>query len=143
MAATAGRSASLGNPFPHQTATVPFAIPNQRGTLSHHPSASSVAFSDGATPSHHQQASRMSSDIENFARYVGGGQPSTVATSPTTAHPSAQIIRHTDMADDSAVAVTQEVIELPPEYTERPFLVEEPAQGVVAETASAPNQKSS
>jgi hypothetical protein len=132
--------ATLPNSFLHQTGPVHFAPPNQAGTLSHHTSASSFTVSDRPSPLNSTQPSRLSSNIDSFARHVGSGSSSmsAVAAGHTVTDLPPQIIRHTDMEDVPATQDVHEVIELPPEYAERQVIPsEEP------EPAPAPNKKSS
>jgi hypothetical protein len=132
--------ATLPNPFPHQTGLVHFVPRNQAGTLSHHTSASSFTVSDRPSPLNSTQPSRLSSNMDSFARHVGSGSSSmsAAAAGHTVTNLPPQIIRHTDMEDAPAAQNVQEVIELPPEYAERQVIPsEEP------EPAPAPNKKSS
>jgi len=131
--------ASPNNPLRYQTASVHFAPSNQPGALSHHPAANSFPAGDGT--------SRPSSNIDDFASHVGAGSSSMSssggrAAGPTASNSSAQIIRHTDMEDVRALADVQEVIELPPEYTDRLFPSAEAARVTVMEPAPTLNQKS-
>ncbi|OAX32054.1 hypothetical protein K503DRAFT_805557 [Rhizopogon vinicolor AM-OR11-026] len=91
---------------------------------SHYSSASNYTVSDTPSPLP-TLASRMSSNIDGGSS-SSGGRMAAAAGQP-------QVIMHTDIEDVRAPSSTQDVIELPPQYTDRQLPDSQPA--------STPNQK--
>jgi hypothetical protein len=103
----AGGQASPDYTFPYQARPVSHpASPNQPGTLSHCASDGSFAVSDLPSQSP-TQPSLPSSNIDGSASSSSGGRRNP------------QIIVHTDIEDIPPPPDIQEVIELPPQYTDR------------------------
>ncbi|OJA11299.1 hypothetical protein AZE42_06525, partial [Rhizopogon vesiculosus] len=119
----------LPNPFPEH-----FDQPDQPGTLSHHTSVGGFTVSGRASPLSRRQPSRVSSNMDGVVSQAGGESSSSSGRKDAVINPPAQIIRHTDSEDIPAAPDSQDVIELPPEYTDRQPLGSQPV--------STPDQKS-
>ncbi|OJA21659.1 hypothetical protein AZE42_12466, partial [Rhizopogon vesiculosus] len=100
-------------------------IPQNYTFPSHYSSASSYTVSDPPSPLP-TLASRMSSNID--------GGSSSMSSSGARMAGQPQVIMHTDIEDAQAPSSAQDVIELPPQYTDR--------QLPGAQPASTLNQKS-
>jgi len=127
-AVQAALSHPLPNPFPEH-----FDQPNQPGTLSHHTSVGGFTVSDRASPLSRRQPSHLSSNMDGVVSHAGGESSSSGGQKAAVTNPPAQIIRHTDSEDIPAAPDSQDVIELPPEYTDRQLPGSQPA--------STPNEK--
>jgi hypothetical protein len=127
----AGGQTSPDYTFPYQARPVSYPVPpNQPGTLSHYASDGSFAVSDLPSQSP-TQPSLPSSNIDGSASSSSGGR--TVAgTSQAASNP--QIIVHIDIEYIPPPPGIQEVIELPPQYTDR--------QPPTPQPVSAPRRKS-
>lgn len=133
--------------FPHQTVPIVLAPPIHPGTHSHLTNASKFPVNNPTSPSP-TQPSRLSSNIDSSARHVdSGGSPGSspggrvIAAGQAATSPSAHIIVHTDIEDGPPPPDIQEVIELPPRYTDRQ-LASQPAS-VPRQLPSAPREKPS
>lgn len=118
-------------PFPHQTLPIVLAPPIHPGTHSHRTNASSgnFAFNDPFSPLPTQPLRRPKTNTSDGRIAVVAGQ--------STTSPPAHIIVHTDIEDVPAPPDAPDVIELPPQYTDRQPLASRP------QPASARNQKTS
>lgn len=144
MGAVGGQTVSP-NTFPHQTVPIVLAPP---GTHSHLTNASTVKFPVNSPPSPSpKQPSRLSSNIDSSARHVDAGSSSgsssggrMIAAGQAATSPSAHIIVHTDIEDGPPPPDIQEVIELPPRYSDRQPLASQPAS-VPRQLPSGPREK--
>lgn len=131
MAAMAGQRTSPSYPFPYQTHPAP---PVQPRTRSHHASASSFTISTHPSSSP-TLPSRLSSNIDGGSLSMSSpGVRMATATGQVITNPSPHVLVHTDIEDIPAPPGAQDLIELPPQYTDRQHLDSQPA--------SAPTQKS-
>jgi hypothetical protein len=117
--------------FPYQARPVSYPVPpGQPGTLSHYASDGSFVVSDLPSQSP-TQPSLPSSNIDGSASSSSGGRMAA-GTSQAASNP--QIIVHIDIEDIPPPPGIQEVIELPPQYTDR--------QPPAPQPVSAPRRKS-
>ncbi|OJA21454.1 hypothetical protein AZE42_10354 [Rhizopogon vesiculosus] len=122
ITAIAGQTPPPNYSFPYQMrpASHP-APPIQPGSQSHHTSTGSFAVS---IPASQTQPSYLGSNTDEITgsgdagSSLRRGRTITVAAQ-TAAHPPAQIIMHTDLEDVPVTPDAQDVVELPPQYTNR------------------------
>jgi hypothetical protein len=125
-------------PFLYQAHSASQAVPpNHPATLSHYASADTTFTASDPPSPLPTQTSRLSSNTDRFASDAGSssGGRITAAAGQATTNPSARIIMHTDIEDVPAAREAEEVIELPPQYSDRQLLALQPE--------STPNLKSS